>query len=83
VRVNGRVVDEARLHFGDELAIGPVLFRLDHEEAETRPSAVTNAGRPAAQSTGTTAAQRHAASARTDRSLDADPDVELIPVDDI
>ncbi len=31
VRVNGRVVDESRLFYGDELAIGPILFRLDLE----------------------------------------------------
>src|SRR5271156_6564996 len=29
VRVNGRVVDESRLYDGDELAIGPFLFRLE------------------------------------------------------
>src|SRR5277367_1512293 len=29
VRVNGRVVDESRLYAGDELAIGPLLFRLE------------------------------------------------------
>ncbi len=28
LRVNGRVVDEARLHVGDELAIGPLIYRL-------------------------------------------------------
>ncbi len=45
VRVNGRVVNEARLRFGDELAIGPVLFRLEAEPVENRPSAVSNAAR--------------------------------------
>ncbi len=29
VRVNGRVVDESRLYDGDELAIGPIIFRLE------------------------------------------------------
>jgi hypothetical protein len=29
VRVNGRPVEESRLHDGDELAIGPILFRLE------------------------------------------------------
>jgi pSer/pThr/pTyr-binding forkhead associated (FHA) protein len=29
VRVNGQVVEEARLQEGDELAIGPILYRLE------------------------------------------------------
>lgn len=33
VRVNGRVVDETRLRHGDEVAIGPLLYRLDDPEA--------------------------------------------------
>jgi predicted component of type VI protein secretion system len=36
LRVNGRLVDEAQLQPGDELAIGPVLYRY---EDETRPAA--------------------------------------------
>jgi FHA domain len=35
VRVNGKVVDEARLEPGDEVAIGPLLYRL--ESLEERP----------------------------------------------
>jgi pSer/pThr/pTyr-binding forkhead associated (FHA) protein len=34
VRVNGRVVDEDRIEAGDELAIGPILFRLEREDEE-------------------------------------------------
>jgi len=34
LRVNGRVVDETQLQLGDEVAIGPVLFRLEDPEAE-------------------------------------------------
>src|SRR5947209_5698926 len=29
LRVNGRVVDEARLQTGDEVAIGPLIFRVE------------------------------------------------------
>ena len=29
IRVNGQVVDEARLEAGDELAIGPLVYRLE------------------------------------------------------
>jgi predicted component of type VI protein secretion system len=38
IRVNGQVVDEARLKAGDELAIGPLLYRLELVE-ERRESA--------------------------------------------
>src|SRR5690349_15211511 len=31
LRVNGRLVEEARLHAGDEVAIGPVIYRLEIE----------------------------------------------------
>jgi len=32
VRVNGRLVDEVQLYPGDEVAIGPVLYRLDADK---------------------------------------------------
>jgi pSer/pThr/pTyr-binding forkhead associated (FHA) protein len=31
VRVNGLLVEEAQLHGGDEIAIGPILFRVEDE----------------------------------------------------
>src|SRR6516165_4632761 len=34
VRVNGRLVDEARLIGGDEVAIGPLIYRVVEEIAE-------------------------------------------------
>ena len=59
VRVNGRLVDESRLHAGDELAIGPILFRLEEEVEEppagaprpvgTRPSALRPRNLPAGE----------------------------------
>src|SRR5271155_4154188 len=52
VRVNGRVVEESRLHHGDELAIGPILFRLESagENPETLGAPVSRpvAARPGA-----------------------------------
>jgi len=30
LRVNGRSVDEAQLGHGDEVAIGPIIYRLEH-----------------------------------------------------
>ncbi|MDR3620347.1 MAG: FHA domain-containing protein [Paludisphaera borealis] len=35
VRVNGRVVDETQLFRGDEVAIGPLIYRVDDEEGES------------------------------------------------
>jgi len=78
VRVNGRVVEEARLHFGDEIAIGPVLFRLELEAAENRPNAVSKVARPLPS-----VSPGGAPPGRTVQPTDADPDLDLIPLDDI
>ncbi len=41
LRVNGHVVEETQLHHGDEVAIGPLLYRLDNPEAVApRPSLI-------------------------------------------
>ena len=55
VRVNGRLVEESRLYPGDELAIGPILFRLEAESDDpeivgapvSRPTQPPRAARPA------------------------------------
>lgn len=43
VRVNGRIVEETQLFQGDEVAIGPLLFRVEVEgespDAHVRPAA--------------------------------------------
>ena len=53
VRVNGRLLEEATLHSGDELAIGPILFRLEEESEQpppqVRPVAALFASRPVFQ----------------------------------
>ena len=36
VRVNGEVCEESRLHPGDELAIGPLLFRFEDDTPTPR-----------------------------------------------
>jgi predicted component of type VI protein secretion system len=38
VRVNGQVVDEARLKHGDEVAIGQFLYRLEYFEPAPQPT---------------------------------------------
>ena len=37
IRVNGRLVDEVQLFPGDEVALGPVLYRLEVEEVANPP----------------------------------------------
>jgi pSer/pThr/pTyr-binding forkhead associated (FHA) protein len=51
VRVNGQVVQEARLMSGDELAIGPILYRLELQPDESRAPAPPSA-HPASVSPG-------------------------------
>jgi pSer/pThr/pTyr-binding forkhead associated (FHA) protein len=80
VRVNGRLLEESRLHPGDELAIGPILFRLEHEEEQPAvpravPVPVSVRTTPVAQS------PPHAPTARSARAPDSD--VDLVPIEDI
>jgi pSer/pThr/pTyr-binding forkhead associated (FHA) protein len=82
LRVNGRLVQEARLHAGDEVAIGPVIYRLEIEAV--RP-AVPNPspGRPAP--TPQKLAERPPLTAsRPPASLPISPDSEmdLVPLED-
>jgi predicted component of type VI protein secretion system len=85
VRVNGRSVDESRLYDGDELAIGPILFRLEtiDENPETigAPSA-----RPApspARPAGPTPVPRSAPATATPLRLSRpDSEIDLVPLDD-
>ena len=48
LRVNGRLVEEARLHPGDEVAIGPLIYRLEIEAAPQRLAGPTGARPPGA-----------------------------------
>jgi pSer/pThr/pTyr-binding forkhead associated (FHA) protein len=82
VRVNGRSVDESRLFCGDELAIGPVLFRLELEDDQAVPIAAAPA-----RATATTPESR--APGRAIRppapvapSSEPDSDVDLVPLED-
>ena len=50
LRVNGLVVEESSLEHGDEVAIGPILFRVDNPDSlpptPARPSLATPAPAP-------------------------------------
>lgn len=75
VRVNGRLVEEARLHVGDEVAIAHLLYRFEDLTAvKPPPSPAPLAGRRPAP---TVAPQSAPPSDRDD-----DPDNDLIPLDD-
>lgn len=73
LRLNGRVIDEAQLVPGDEVAIGPLLFRLENPDGPQVPT-------PAAVSTKPQVPQKPpdlpSLPARRD-----DPDGDLIPFD--
>jgi len=78
VRVNGRVIDEVRLQPGDEIAIGPIIYRLEMltEKPSSRPPAASSARpgmKPGPAGVG-------GELARNSPVLDAETD--LIPLDD-
>jgi pSer/pThr/pTyr-binding forkhead associated (FHA) protein len=77
VRVNGRLQEESRLHSGDELAIGPLLFRLEEEVEEVAP----------ARPVGVSAPSRPSPPVATRRPSPTKPppdsDGDLVPLDDI
>jgi pSer/pThr/pTyr-binding forkhead associated (FHA) protein len=86
VRVNGRVVDESRLYDGDELAIGPFLFRL--ETLDENPETIGAPGarrvpspRPTAQP-GNVPPSVVPAAAGPPRLSRPDSDIDLVPLDD-
>jgi predicted component of type VI protein secretion system len=81
VRVNGRLLEESRLQPGDELAIGPILFRLEDEEeppAAPRPNAAAASARPASVGVTPKKSNPPVAPARA-----PDSDIDLVPIDDI
>lgn len=46
VRVNSRRVDEARLLLGDEIAVGPLIYRLDDPNSRPPERLRNTAARP-------------------------------------
>jgi pSer/pThr/pTyr-binding forkhead associated (FHA) protein len=84
IRVNGRVVDEARLKAGDELAIGPLLYRLElvEERRESRTSSPPPVARRVPPPAAAPPPPQPASKAPPSWSLD-DADSDLIPLDDL
>jgi predicted component of type VI protein secretion system len=85
IRVNGEVVEEARLETGDELAIGPLIYRLELiEERRDVPSVPPPATKPPSPAAPPVVPPPPAPAAATPSpwGLD-DSDLDLIPLDDL
>jgi pSer/pThr/pTyr-binding forkhead associated (FHA) protein len=83
VRVNGRLIEETRLYPGDELAIGPILFRLEAEVEEPQnvgPMVSRPSQPPRAARAGGAPANVKASGARPQARPDSDGD--LVPLDE-
>ncbi len=78
VRHNGRVVDEAQLECGDEIAIGPIIFRLELLDDPAR--AVASRPAPSALTAGSP--QRKTTPEPLSHTPRRDSDIELIPLED-
>jgi predicted component of type VI protein secretion system len=84
IRVNGRIVEEVRLQAGDEVAIGPIIYRFEGQGAQpASPSAIQSAGRPAPAVGAAPAAAATAAPQPDPGWLLDDSDLDLMPLDDI
>lgn len=81
LRLNGRLVQEARLEPNDELAIGPFLFRLEIEQTpESTPAARP---RPLPEAKPRPERPSPVAKAPAPRAIPDDSDDELVPLEDL
>ena len=83
LRVNGRLVEEARLHAGDEIAIGPIIYRLEIEAV--KPAAPSSPPARPASASQKVPERSVAATSRPVPPIPVSPDseVDLIPLDDL
>src|SRR3954467_10261264 len=79
LRVNGRLIDEAQLHPGDEVAIGPILYRV--ESLVPQSPAPAPVSRPAPAPPPPVAKATNPPSFPSLPTESNDPDGELIPLD--
>ena len=85
IRVNGRPVEESRLEDGDEIAIGPLLFRLAAEQEMPAPPIVRPQPSATAKPSGTSAPPPRPPlplPPPLPRSSNPDSDIDLVPLDD-
>jgi pSer/pThr/pTyr-binding forkhead associated (FHA) protein len=82
LRVNGHLVEEARLYAGDEVAIGPIIYRLE-EEATKPASPISVTARPAPASSPAPQKPPGGVSRSTARlPASQDSELDLIPLDE-
>ena len=81
VRVNGKVVDEATLQVGDEVAIGPLIYRLVADVAQPSPATPGPHARPQAKPDAAQAGSGRSMSPPVQRT--GVDEVDLIPIDDL
>lgn len=75
IRVNGRRVEESRLYPRDEVAIGPLIYRLVAEGGEETAGPPASTGEPARRTSST-------AGKAPEQPLPDDPDdIGLVPMD--
>ena len=84
LRLNGRLIDEARLHVGDEIAIGPLLYRLvaQDEAVESGPRRPTPAAVMASPSKPAQTPNGNPRPDSTSPLIDDSGDIGLVPIDD-
>jgi pSer/pThr/pTyr-binding forkhead associated (FHA) protein len=83
LRVNGKLVEEARLHAGDEVAIGPIIYELvaEGEPALAAPSASSRGAAGSRSSTGGSA-QANVPQTGPVAEPDLPDEAGLVPLDD-
>ena len=82
IRVNGRKVEEVRLQVGDEVAIGPVLFRFEGQATlQGRPGPAGSTSRPGPASAASPPVPGQATPGAQNWLLD-DSDLDLMPLDE-
>lgn len=79
IRVNGRRVDEVRLQIGDEVAIGPILFRFEGQVAQSP----TPAAKPGSNAPAKPVPAGPTGAAGSPGWLLDDSDIDLLPLDDL
>jgi pSer/pThr/pTyr-binding forkhead associated (FHA) protein len=85
VRVNGKLCEGARLYAGDELAIGPIIFRFEEEPEEPEVAAVPSAA-PAVKASSARPGSipgKAAGVSIPGSSPPQDSESDLVPLDDI
>ncbi len=79
VRVNGRVVEEAMIKAGDEVAIGPLIYRL---VAESSSPAQADGGTPRPTESSKGPEPGKAGMPRPSVAPNRGDDIDLVPLDD-